>query len=101
MFIDIYCDEDIDECDLYAPCQHDSSCLNLPGSYNCTCTQGYSGTNCETANCTDIPCENNATCQIATDLRDTGTTWSCDCPQYYEGKEEGTCQYLRCNHFET
>merc|ERR1712119_270084 len=52
--------EDIDECSqVYPMCQHE--CVNLPGSYECTCPEGYelvSGTRCSDVNeCATNPCE--------------------------------------------
>ena len=35
---------DIDECDaLTDNCHHIAECTNVPGSFTCTCNQGYSG----------------------------------------------------------
>ena len=38
-----------DEC-LSAPCQNGGTCTDLINAYNCTCEEGYEGTNCETCN---------------------------------------------------
>lgn len=42
---------DIDEC-LASPCQNLAICLNLPGSYQCQCPPGFTGTNCEVSKLT-------------------------------------------------
>lgn len=43
---------DIDEC-LTDPCLHEGVCTNLIGGYYCTCSDGYTGTDCADL---DIPC---------------------------------------------
>ena len=30
---------DVNECELYSPC--DQECTNLPGSFECSCGEGY------------------------------------------------------------
>ena len=37
---------DINECDLAITCQNGATCHNLCGSYQCTCTTGWTGSNC-------------------------------------------------------
>ena len=37
---------DIDECSSN-PCQNGAACQQLVDIYNCTCSGGYNGTNCE------------------------------------------------------
>ena len=29
------------------PCQHDGTCIDEINGYNCTCSQDYTGSNCE------------------------------------------------------
>lgn len=38
---------DINECQ-NKPCKNRTACVNLPGTYRCDCTPGYTGKNCET-----------------------------------------------------
>ena len=38
---------DIDECSA-VPCEHNGTCSNNPGSYNCKCEAGWNGLNCQT-----------------------------------------------------
>lgn len=38
---------DVDECLTSKPCLNGATCVNEPGSYNCTCQQGHTGKNCE------------------------------------------------------
>ena len=42
------CDVDIDEC-ANGPCLNAGTCVNNAGSYICTCTDSYTGINCEDA----------------------------------------------------
>lgn len=37
---------DEDECQRF-PCQNGGTCNNLPGTYECRCTEGWEGKNCE------------------------------------------------------
>ena len=37
---------DINECESN-PCQHSGLCVDLPNSYQCDCTEGYRGDNCQ------------------------------------------------------
>ena len=94
IFINIYylvgdvCEIEINECTATpSSCQHDSNCTNTVGSYECNCSLGYHGMNCENARCMEDRCENGGTCTVIIDV--TGlpgsTRWHCVCAQYYEG----------------
>ena len=74
------CEQDIDEC-LSVPCYNNASCSNLPGSYQCNCTLGYTGALCDSPVCSSHVCLNGGTCSVSSEH------WWCDCPQYYEGNE--------------
>ena len=34
---------DIDECAEQSPCDPSATCTNTPGSYSCSCDEGYTG----------------------------------------------------------
>jgi hypothetical protein len=36
---------------LSSPCQNGGSCIDRAGKYNCICTNGYTGSNCQTRSC--------------------------------------------------
>ncbi|CAL4061688.1 unnamed protein product, partial [Meganyctiphanes norvegica] len=40
------CEEDIDECTLFSPCQNSGTCLNLLGSFRCICKENVTGEYC-------------------------------------------------------
>ena len=59
------CDADIDEC-ASNPCQHDGTCINLLGKFECNCTDEYMGTFCESfkiITCDNLPCMDGSTCK--------------------------------------
>lgn len=76
------CTTDINECDS-SPCQHGGNCTHGINSYNCSCPERYSGTNCEIDLVDDCkptnPCFNNATCV------DDINKFNCTCVPGYEG----------------
>ena len=41
----IFCVADINECN-GSPCKNGATCVNDPGSYRCTCADGYTGATC-------------------------------------------------------
>ena len=45
-----HCELDIDEC-AEGICEFGASCENFNGTYECNCTYGYEGVNCDAANC--------------------------------------------------
>ncbi|XP_053380724.1 protein crumbs-like isoform X2 [Mercenaria mercenaria] len=79
-FEGLYCEHDVDEC-TSSPgiCQNGAACNNTVGGYECTCTLGYKGKNCEIPDCGLISCQNSGTCRISQ------SKWNCLCPQFYEG----------------
>ncbi|XP_078487779.1 uncharacterized protein LOC100182773 [Ciona intestinalis] len=58
-YINGVCDE-INECRTISVCHHKAQCYNTPGSYICTCSEGYSGdgkTCYDIKNCTETSCK--------------------------------------------
>ena len=47
---------DVDECMEQSPCDPNATCTNTPGSYSCSCNEGYSG---DERNCTGKPCDDD------------------------------------------
>jgi len=71
------CDE-INECDA-SPCVN-GNCTDLVNDYNCTCTLGYEGVNCDTNmdDCASSPCVNGNCTDLVND-------YTCSCEPGYEG----------------
>ncbi|XP_078670664.1 MAM and LDL-receptor class A domain-containing protein 1-like [Branchiostoma floridae x Branchiostoma belcheri] len=84
------CDVDVDEClsssSLY--CQNGATCENLQGSYTCHCATGWIGSNCETNVCTNNPCTNGGTCQVA---QNAVQGFQCLCQPGFDGS---TCSHI-------
>ena len=77
------CEKDVDECKDSNTCLNGATCNNTVGSFDCDCTRGYEGVNCQTPNCSDVPCEYSSTC---TEINN-GAQWKCVClNEFYEGK---------------
>ena len=41
---------DIDECASGNACENGGQCVNTPGSFTCTCADGYTGSTCQSGN---------------------------------------------------
>ena len=66
------------------PCLHGSSCIDSANSsYACSCSPGFSGTNCEIDidDCESSPCMNGGTCI------DGVNGFVCDCPEQVTGRQ--------------
>jgi hypothetical protein len=70
-----------DDC-LEKPCRNGASCLDQVNDYQCICTSGYTGKNCETNidDCANKPCQNGGACV------DKLSGYSCKCSDGYSGK---------------
>lgn len=71
-----------------SPCEHGGSCINTPGSFNCLCLPGYTGSRCEADHneCLSQPCHPGSTCL------DLLATFQCLCPP---GRAEWDCGWAR------
>lgn len=82
--------EDIDECaDQRDDCDPNATCTNTPGSWSCSCNDGYfgNGQECLAAQpCAINSCLNGGDCWVE------GSTRRCECPEGFSGKVcEVTC----------
>lgn len=102
----------------HSPCLNDGLCVSVPGvtegaSYNCSCTDGYFGSNCQFFDiCTTMPCENGGEC--FTDQSNLNR-FICVCPDSFTGQlcetrvsscagnpclNQATCQEVGAEDFE-
>eukprot|EP00057_Strongylocentrotus_purpuratus_P019451 XP_011673925.1 PREDICTED: fibropellin-3 [Strongylocentrotus purpuratus] len=87
------CDED--------PCLNRGSCTSETNStgYQCTCQNGYTGTNCEVDPCANAPCLNGGTCQVRDDSE---VGYICFCKKNFLemncGRDANACRSTPCLH---
>ncbi|XP_028300564.1 sushi, nidogen and EGF-like domain-containing protein 1 isoform X2 [Gouania willdenowi] len=87
--------EEVNEC-LSQPCLHGGTCRNKIGSYQCVCSVGFTGNQCQTDinECVSEPCRNMGTCE------DHPGSYSCLCPQGFKGHdceiEQDGCESNPC-----
>ncbi|XP_014672050.1 PREDICTED: delta-like protein B [Priapulus caudatus] len=98
----LFCNQDLNYCTNHKPCKNGATCTNTgQGSYTCTCTPGFTGTNCEVVehNCATMPCLNGGTCN------DVGNDYTCMCLPGYHGRRcetnAQTCADRPCQHGST
>ena len=73
--------EDIDECLNDDSCDTNSNCINVEGSYNCSCNSGFfgDGKTCRKGSCSDDMCPVNQECVSSTENY-------CRCKDGYEAQ---------------
>ncbi|KAL3872299.1 hypothetical protein ACJMK2_040233 [Sinanodonta woodiana] len=91
------CEQDIDECIVgIKPCGN-GTCFNTPGSFICSCPDGFTGEHCQDINeCQSNPCLNGATCF------DQLNNFTCRCVAGYTGHrceaDIDNCVNVTCNY---
>lgn len=85
-----HCQDDIDECKVYEPCEHGGICLDQQADYNCTCKPEYGGKNCSVLliGCEGSACKNGGTCKPYLE-NETEHHFNCTCPNGFHGD---TCE---------
>ncbi|XP_076079015.1 uncharacterized protein LOC143049154 [Mytilus galloprovincialis] len=76
-----------------SPCLHGGVCVNDDEHYYCSCTRGFSGTNCEVTPCTGLNCLNEGSCDVL------NGTFHCICSSGFSGQlceELGPCISNSC-----
>uniref|UniRef100_A0A672JH53 Delta-like protein n=1 Tax=Salarias fasciatus TaxID=181472 RepID=A0A672JH53_SALFA len=93
------CDKDLNYCGTHQPCLNGGTCINTgPDKYQCTCAEGYSGSNCERAEhaCLSNPCSNGGSCS------ETSQGYECQCALGWSGPScsinVDDCSPNPCNH---
>jgi len=89
---------DVDECELNIDnCDENMVCINIPGSFSCSCNLGYYGTACS-------PCPENSTslfgsvsildckCELFNHYPDHQTSTCLPCPLGFLLDASNTCQ---------
>ena len=81
---------DVDECSTGGVCDENAECVDTAGSYECTCSSGYTGdghTCLDIDECLSDPCDENATCT------NNNGSFSCHCDIGFSGDGKScTCE---------
>ena len=77
---------DIDECSAVNDCDEHAECVNLAGSYACSCQPGFygNGSSCSVGNCTDDVCPLHEVCVLP-------TSSECECSKGFIRNDAGVC----------
>eukprot|EP00057_Strongylocentrotus_purpuratus_P004555 XP_003728945.1 PREDICTED: fibropellin-1 [Strongylocentrotus purpuratus] len=73
-------------------CYNEGSCQIIDGSYQCVCSDHFSGELCETPTelCLSSQCQNDGSCQVLT-AENGSVYYICQCPEDYAGTN---CEHL-------
>ena len=96
---------DVDECLDPSSCDQTNFCVNTPGSFNCGCLEGFTGTNPN--DCQDInECDDaiNPPCHVDADCTNSVGSFTCACKSGYFGTgfncaDENECLILEGKSF--
>ena len=105
-YTDPLCSTEIDECDVWTPCENGATCSDGINNYECVCPEMvdgvvYSGKNCTVllTSCDTNPCENQAPCEPVLIDEDSNTQeYKCHC---LAGTVGDNCQVLTDMKFDT
>lgn len=88
---------DIDECES-SPCKYGATCVDLVDNYQCDCSPGFTGPNCEIDidECANFPCQNGGLCI------DKINEFYCACEAGFNGTlceiDINDCRSKNCNN---
>ena len=90
-----------DECDDFSLCpEHDSTCLNTIGSFECNCNEGFQrmGNKCENINECAVPLHQNpCLSKQHSTCRDNHGSFECECnPGFDSDPINGECRVVGC-----
>lgn len=76
------------------PCANNGTCHENETAYECNCTYGFTGKNCNTEvnQCLAMSCENNSTC-----IRVSAAQYKCHCAEGFGGNR---CEFLHTVNFD-